>query len=71
VRGVELKLPDASVGNYQRYSVTVKGSEMVVKRGEQESQRVPLPADAKPRGPFGLRDNGSAMELMNLYAREL
>jgi hypothetical protein len=42
-----------------------------VKRGEKESQRVTLPADAKARAPFGLRDNGAAMELMNLYAREL
>src|SRR5437667_5641397 len=71
VRGVEVGLGDASVGNYQRYSVTAKGSEIVVKRGEKESQRVTLPADAKSRGPFGLRDNGAAMELMNLYAREL
>jgi hypothetical protein len=71
VRGVEVKLTDASAGNSQRYSVTVKGSEIVVKRGEKESQRVPLPADAKARGPFGLRDNGAGMELMNLYAREL
>jgi len=71
VRGVEVKLADASAGNYQRYSITAKGSEIVVKRGEQESQRVPLPAGAKARGPFGLRDNGAAMELMNLYAREL
>jgi len=71
VRGVEVRLADASFGNYQRYSVTAKGSEIVVKRGETESQRVTLPADAKARGPFGLRDNGTAMELMNLYAREL
>ena len=71
VRGVEVKLADASVGNYQRYSVTAKGSEIVVKRGDKESQRLTLPADAKARGPFGLRDNGAAMELMNLYAREL
>jgi hypothetical protein len=71
VRGMEVKLTDASAGNYQRYSVTVNGSEIVVKRGDKESQRVALPADAKARGPFGLRDNGAAMELMNLYAREL
>ena len=71
VRGVEVKLVDASAGNWQRYSVTAKGSEIVVKRGEKESQRVTLPADATARSPFGLRDNGAAMELMNFYAREL
>jgi len=42
-------------------------------RGERrkESQRVTLPADSKARSPLGLRDNGAAIELMNLYAREL
>jgi hypothetical protein len=71
LRGVEVKLGDVSAGNYQRYNVTAKGNEIVVKRGEQESQRVTLPADAKARGPFGLRDNGAALDFMNLYAREL
>ena len=71
VRGMEVKLADASAGNYLRYSLTARGNEIVVKRGDQESQRVLLPADAKARAPFGLRDNGAAMELMNLYAREL
>jgi 3-keto-disaccharide hydrolase len=71
VRGMEVKLDDAPAGNYQRYRITVKGSEIVVRRGDKESQRVTLSADAKARGPFGLRDSGAAMELMNLYAREL
>jgi hypothetical protein len=71
VRGVEVKLTDAVLGNYQRYSITVKSGEIVVKRGDKESQRVTLPATAKGRAPFGLRDNGSGMELMNLYARDL
>jgi hypothetical protein len=70
VRGIEVNLADASAGNYQRYSVTAKGGEIIVKRGDKESQRVTLPAGAKARGPFGLRDSGAAMELMNLYARE-
>ena len=71
VRGVEVTLADASGGNYQRYSITVKGSEIVVKRGDKESQRMTLPTKTKARGPFGLQDNGTAMEFMNLYAREL
>jgi hypothetical protein len=71
VRGVPVTLADAVPGSYQRYSLTVKGNEIVVKRGDQESQRLPLPADAQARGPFGLRDNGVGMELMNLNAREL
>lgn len=70
VRGVEVNLADAAPGNSQRYSITVQGNAIVVKRGDQETQRLPLPAEATPRGPFGLRDTGTALELMNLYARE-
>ena len=71
VRGVEVKLTDAVAGNYQRYTVTVKGNELVVRRGEKESQRITLPGDAKAHAPFGLKDTGVATELMNLYARDL
>src|SRR6266545_5764863 len=56
VRGHEVKLAEAAAGNSQRYSITVKGNEVVVRRGDQESQRMALPAAAKARGPFGLRD---------------
>ena len=71
VRGVEVHLADASVGNYVRYTVTVKAGEIVVQRGNQESQRVAVPADAKAREPFGLSNTGAVTEFMNLYAREL
>jgi hypothetical protein len=68
---VQVPGADASAGNYQRYTITTKGNEIVVKRGDQEAPRIALPAEAKARAPFGLRDTGAAMELMNLYAREL
>ena len=71
VRGTEVKLAEAAPGNYQRYSISVTGSEVIVKHRDKETQRVTLPVDAKARGPFGLRDNGNGMELMNLYARDL
>jgi hypothetical protein len=71
VRGMDVRLADAAPGASQRYSITVKGLEIVVKRGEKESQRLSLPAESPASGPFGLRDNGAGMELMNLYAREL
>lgn len=70
LRGLEVKLADASAASYQRYTITVKGGEIVVKRGDKESQRLPLASGARARGPFGLRDTGTGMELMNLYARE-
>ncbi|MBI1840275.1 MAG: DUF1080 domain-containing protein [Verrucomicrobia bacterium] len=71
VRGVEIPLTDVVAGNHQRYSVLSAGGEIVVKRGDTEIRSVTIPANAKPRGPLGLRDTGAAVEWMNLYAREL
>jgi hypothetical protein len=71
VRGTEVKLADVNAGNYQRYSLTAKEGEIIVKRGEKELQRIPAPGNGKARSSFGLRDTGAALELMNLYAREL
>jgi hypothetical protein len=70
VHGVEVKLTDAVAGQYQRYTITAKGGEIIVKRGEAETQHIPLPSGAKARANLGLRDSGSGLELMNLYARE-
>ena len=69
-QGVEVKLAGATPGSHQRFTVTLKGRELTVKRAEQEIQRLTLPANAPARGPLGLRDTGGAMELMNLYVRE-
>ncbi len=69
-KGGEVKLAGATPGSYQRFTVTVKGREVTVKRNEQEIQRLTLPAAAAARGTFGLRDSGGAVEFMNLYVRE-
>ncbi len=58
-------------GNYQRIIITVKAREVTVRRNDQETQRLTLPADAPARGALGLRDTGGAVEFMNLYARDL
>ena len=70
VRGVEVQLTDAPADKYQRYIISVKEGDLMVKRGDKETQRVTLPATAKARGALGLRDTGGAVEWMNLYARE-
>jgi len=70
VRGVEVQLTDAPADKYQRYIISVKEDDLMVKRGDKETQRVTLPATAKARGALGLRDTGGAVEWMNLYARE-
>ena len=70
VRGVVVKLTDALPGKYQRYSLSVKGPDLIVKCGDKESQRLTLPDGAQARGALGLCDTGSPVEWMNLYARE-
>jgi hypothetical protein len=70
VRGADVKLT-VPPGRSQRFVITVKGSDVIVKAGEKELQRLSLPDNAPQRGEFGLRDTGGAIEFMNLYAREL
>ena len=71
IRGAILKLEDAAPGNYQRYEITVRGRNVIVKRNGTKIQNFTLPTDAPARGPFGIRDTGAAIEFINLYAREL
>ncbi len=71
LRGSEAKLVGATSGGYQRFMISVKGREVIVKRGDKETNRLTLPTDASPRGAFGLRDVGGPVEFMNLYARDL
>jgi len=71
VRDVEVQLPDAAAGSNQRYSITVKNGEIIVKRGDKDSQRLKISPQSKESGPFGLKDNGAGLDLMNLYSREL
>jgi hypothetical protein len=68
--GFEIALEGVSSG-YQRFSITQKKSEVIVKRGDKETQRLTLPKDFSRRGWFGLKDTGHATEFMNLYARDL
>ena len=69
-KGVELKLEGAIPGVSQRFSITVKGSELTVKRNDQQTQRMKLPPETPARGALGLRDTGSAAQFMNLYAQK-
>ena len=70
-KGLEIKLEGAIPGRYQRFIITVKGRAMTVKRDDQETQRLTLPAEVPARGAFGLRAVRGAVEFMNLCVREL
>jgi hypothetical protein len=72
LRGIgRVKLEGASAGGFQRFIVTVKGTEVTVKRNDQEIQRQTLSPVVPPRGPMGLIDTGAGLHFMNLYARVL
>lgn len=67
----QLKLSSATPGSYQRFTITVKGRDVSVKRNEQEVQRFTLAAAVPAKGAFGLSSTGGAVDFMNLYARDL
>jgi len=70
LRDVDLILENASEA-YQRFTFTISGLVIMVKRNEEIEQRVELPADSPRRGRLGLVDRGGGLEFMNLYARDL
>jgi hypothetical protein len=70
-KGSAVKLEGATPGSYQRFIITVKGREVTVKRNNQETQRLALPASVSPRGACGLRDVGGSVDFMNLCVRDL
>lgn len=69
--GAEIKLESATPGGHQRFTLTVKGREVIVKCNDLETLRLTLPAGSPARGSFGLNDSGGAVDFMNLYARDL
>ena len=70
-KGAEVRLARVSPGAYQRFTITVKGREVTVKRNDDEPQHTTLPGETPLRGSLGLEDTGGPFEFMNLYAREL
>jgi 3-keto-disaccharide hydrolase len=70
IRGTEVPLL-ATRGKYQRFIITCKGGAIVARADGKEIQRVTVPENAPSSGPFGLRDTGGGLTLMNLYARDL
>ena len=69
--GPSVKIRSSTLGVYQRFTITIQGRTVIVKRNGQETQTILLPSDTPTRGALGLRDAGAAAEFMNLYIREL
>lgn len=70
-RGVPIQLEGTTPGEYARFQIGLKKGEVTLKRGNAEPQRQSPAKTIAPRGPFGIRDTGGPIEIMNLYAREL
>ena len=67
----DIPLPGAESGRYQRYTITVRGRDVAVRRGEEAAVHRTLPAEVPNSGAFGLRATSGTLEFMNLYARDL
>ena len=70
-KSMAIRLEGATPGWYQRFTITVKGRDVTVKRKDLADQHITLPADAPKRGAFGLRDTGGVLEFMNFFVRDL
>jgi hypothetical protein len=68
-RGVTIPLESAPDG-WTRFQITAKGKKISVKANGKVNEPLPIP-DNNTHGALGLRANGSAVEFMNLYGRDL
>lgn len=68
--GTEIRLLEATPGEYQRYLIAIRDRELTVRCGDRVMERRTLPQDAPQRGKLGLGDHGHALEFTNLYVRD-
>ncbi len=64
-------LSGATPGAFSRFRVTVRGKELVVRRGDEEIAHLELPAGTPARGRFGLRAVDGSADFMNVFIRDL
>lgn len=67
----DIKLTGATNNFHQRFSISLQGRELAVKRGDRAIELITLPSGIYGKKTFGLSDIGGKVEFMNLYAREL
>ena len=68
---VKVPLEGLEPGKWGRFTVVIKGRDVVVQRDGRETHRSVLPEGAPSRRSLGLLDIGAAAEFANLYVREL
>lgn len=64
-------LPEQEPGQHQRYTVTVQGHDVTIRKGDKVLARQRMPSDVPARGRFGLLPTAAGADFMNLYVREL
>ncbi|HTL54722.1 MAG TPA: DUF1080 domain-containing protein [Candidatus Limnocylindrales bacterium] len=67
---LQLKLEGGAPGEYQRFFISLKGHEVTLRTGGQETRRLTFESDVPARLALGLADNGGPAEYMNFYVRE-
>src|SRR4051812_1105534 len=71
IGGLDVPLTGAPIGKFQRFVITLKGREVLVSSGDKELARLKLSSSGSASRSLALRDMGSAVSFMNLYARDL
>jgi hypothetical protein len=67
----ELRLDGATPDTFQRFLITAKPGEVIVRRGDSTIGRLPVPRGFEKEAALGLGGTGGAIEFMNVYIREL
>jgi len=70
-KGTEVRLPAATPGRHQRYSVKTLGRAVTIFRDGVPLEQWTLPLDAPKGGEFGLSATGGKVEFMNVYVRDV
>jgi hypothetical protein len=68
---LEVKLEGVTSGSYRRYFITVKSGAVSVRTDNNPPRDLRFGADAEKRWALGLAGNGTGVEFMNVYVREL
>jgi hypothetical protein len=70
-RGTTIELSGADAGKFSRFTITVRGAKISVRRDAQPATETPLAFDAPARGALGLVATEGGGTFMNMHARDL
>lgn len=69
--GFAVPLPGSTSAAFRRFTITVQDRIVTVQAADEDAKRLTLPANIAPRGAVGFRPGARAIQLMNIYVRNL